>query len=310
MTRVSFRLFSSESSGQYQVFTVRRRRCYLIQGIPTPRPNSEGGSMKAIVCIKQVPESPDPKDIRFEGHAYSLSSEGIPHVINPFDLYALEEALRMKDAHGGSVTVLTMGPEKALEALREAIAMGADEAVLLNDQAFKGGDSLATARVLAAAAKKIGEFDVLLCGMQSIDGSTAQVGPAIAGLLGLPQLTYVAKVDAIDFDAKTTTVHRMLETGKEVVECKLPAVVTVVKDINQPRFASLLKVRKASKAQIPAWSAADLGLDPSKVGDAGSPTKLVDSRQPEPRVGGEVLEGEPAQVVEQLVQKILDTKIL
>jgi electron transfer flavoprotein beta subunit len=266
--------------------------------------------MKAIVCIKQVPESPDPKDIHFQGHSYSLSSEGIPHVINPFDLYALEEALRMKDADGGSVTVLTMGPEKALEALREAIAMGADEAVLLNDPAFKGGDSLATARVLSAAAKKVGEFDVLLCGMQSIDGSTAQVGPAIAGFLGIPQLTYVAKVDSIDFDAKRTTVHRMLETGKEVVECSLPAVMTVVKDINQPRFASLLKVRKASKAVIPAWTAQDLGLDPSKVGEAGSPTVLVDSRQPEPRTGGDVIEGEPEEVVAELARRILDTKMI
>ncbi len=266
--------------------------------------------MNAVVCIKQVPESPDPKDIRFEGHAYSLSSEGIPHVINPFDLYALEEALRMKDAHGGSVTVLTVGPEKALEALREAIAMGADKAVLLNDPAFKGGDSLATARVLAAAAKKVGDFDVVLCGMQSIDAATALVGPAVARLLGIPQLTYVAKVEGIDFDAKKATVHRMLETGKEVVESTLPAVITVVKDINQPRFASLLKVRKASKAEIPTWSAGDLGLDASKVGEAGSPTKLTGSSRPEARKGGEVIEGEPAEVVDKLVQKILDTKIL
>ena len=266
--------------------------------------------MKAIVCIKQVPESPDPKDIRFEGHAYSLSSEGIPHVINPFDLYALEEGLRMKDAHGGSVTVLTMGPQKALEALREAMAMGADQAILLHDPAFKGGDSLATARVLAAAVRKLGEFDVLLCGMQSIDGSTAQVGPAIAGFLKIPQLTYVAKVDSIDFGAKKTTVHRMLETGKEIVDCALPAVITVVKDINQPRFASLLKVRKASKAEIPVWTAQDLGLDPSKIGEAGSPTKLVDSRQPQPRVGGEILQGEPEEAVAALVQRILDTKML
>jgi electron transfer flavoprotein beta subunit len=266
--------------------------------------------MNAIVCIKQVPESPDPKDIRFEGHAYSLSREGIPHVINPFDLYALEEALRMKDNVGGTVTVVTMGPEKANEALREAIAMGADQAILLNDPAFKGGDSLATARVLAAAVKKIGEFDVLLCGMQSIDGATAQVGPAIAGFLGVPQLTYVAKVDSIDFEAKKTTVHRMLETGAEVVECSLPAVVTVVKDINQPRFASLLKVRKASKAEIPMWSAQDLGLDASQVGEAGSPTRLVDSVEPAPRVGGEIIEGEPDEAVAQLVQKVLDTKMI
>lgn len=266
--------------------------------------------MKAIVCIKQVPESPDPKDIRFEGHAYSLSTEGIPHVINPFDLYALEEALRMKDDKGGSVTVMTMGPEKAKEALREAIAMGADEAILLSDEAFKGGDSLATARVLAAAAKKVGEFDVILCGMQSIDGATAQVGPAVAGFLGVPQLTYVAKIDSIDFDAKKTTVHRMLETGLEVVECGLPALVTVVKDINQPRFASLLKVRKASKAEIPVWSASDLDLDPSTIGESGSPTRLVDSKEPEPRSGGEIIEGEPDEAVAQLVQKVLDTKMI
>ena len=266
--------------------------------------------MKAIVCIKQVPESPDPKDIRFEGHAYSLASEGIPHVINPFDLYALEEALRMKDNVGGSVTVMTVGPDKAVEALREAIAMGADQAILLKDGAFKGGDSLATARVLAAGIKKADDYDVILCGMQSIDGATAVVGPAVARLLGIPQLTYVAKVDSIDFEGKKTTVHRMLETGKEVVECSLPVLITVVKDINQPRFASLLKVRKASKAEIPTWSAQDLGLDPSKVGEPGSPTKLVDSKQPEPRTAGQIIEGEPEQAAAELVQKIMETKIL
>jgi len=266
--------------------------------------------MKAVVCIKQVPESPDPKDIRFEGNAYTLASEGIPHVINPFDLYAIEEALQMKDKHGGSVTVLTVGKEKAIEALREAIAMGADEAVLLSDPAFEGGDSLATARVLAAGAKKVGDFDIVLCGMQSIDMAAAEVGPALAGLLGLPPLTYVAKVDSIDFDAKKTTVHRMLETGKEVVECSLPALMTVVKDINQPRFASLLKVRKASKAQIPVWSAQDLGLDPSTIGAQGSPTRLVECKQPEPRAGGEIIEGEPEEAVEQLVQKVMDAKVL
>jgi len=266
--------------------------------------------MKAIVCIKQVPESPDPKDIKFDGHAYTLASEGIPHVINPFDLYAIEEALRMKDSQGGSVTALTMGPQKAIEALREAIAMGTDEAILLNDDAFKGGDSLATARVLAAGIKKVGEFDVVLCGMQSIDGATALVGPALARFLGVPQLTYVAKIDSIDFEGKKITVRRMLETGKETVECTLPAVITVVKDINQPRFASLLKVRKASKAEIPSWSAQDLGLDPSAVGDAGSPTKLVDSREPEQRTGGEIIEGEPEEAAAELVKKIMETKLV
>ncbi len=263
--------------------------------------------MHAIVCIKQVPESPN---VGIDPSTNTLIREGIPSIINPFDMYAIEEALLLKDKFGGKVTVVTMGPPQAVEALREALAMGADEALLLSDKGFAGADTWATSYTLAKAVEKIADYDVVFCGKQAIDGDTAQVGPGIARRLGIPQLTYVSKIREIDIEGKKIVVERMLEAGKEVVESKLPALVTVVKDINQPRFRSLIGIRKASQAEIPVLGPSDLGCEEGQIGLAGSPTEVVKIFTPEPRKGGEVLEGEPEDTCVLLIEKIMDAKIL
>ena len=263
--------------------------------------------MQAIVCIKQVPETPN---VGIDPRTNTLIREGIPSIINPFDMYAIEEALLMKDKFGGKVSVITMGPPQAVEALREALAMGADEAFLLSDKGFAGSDTWATSYALSKAIEKIGQYDIIFCGKQAIDGDTAQVGPGVARRLGIPQLTYVCKIREIDPGAKRIVVERLLEAGKEVVESKLPALVTVVKDINQPRFRTLLGIRKATQAQIPVLKPVDINCEEEKVGLLGSATEVVRIFTPEPRKGGQVLEGEPEETCEILVQKLMDAKFL
>ena len=263
--------------------------------------------MQAIVCIKQVPEIPN---VGIDPRTNTLIREGIPSIINPFDMYAIEEALLMKDKFGGKVSVITMGPPQAVEALREALAMGADEAFLLSDKGFAGSDTWATSYALSKAVEKIGEYDVIFCGKQAIDGDTAQVGPGVARRLGIPQLTYVCKIREIDLAAKRIVVERLLEAGKEVVESRLPALVTVVKDINQPRFRTLIGIRKATQAQIPVLKPADINCEDAKIGLLGSATEVVKIFTPEPRKGGQVLEGEPEETCEILVQKLMDAKFL
>ena len=263
--------------------------------------------MQAIVCIEQVPETPN---VGIDPRTNTLIREGIPSIINPFDMYAIEEALLMKDNFGGKVSVITMGPPQAVEALREALAMGADEAFLLSDKGFAGSDTWATSYALSKAIEKIGQYDIIFCGKQAIDGDTAQVGPGVARRLGIPQLTYVCKIREIDPGAKRIVVERLLEAGKEVVESKLPALVTVVKDINQPRFRTLLGIRKATQAQIPVLKPVDINCEEEKVGLLGSATEVVRIFTPEPRKGGQVLEGEPEETCEILVRKLMDAKFL
>jgi electron transfer flavoprotein beta subunit len=263
--------------------------------------------VQAIVCIKQVPETPN---VGIDPRTNTLIREGIPSIINPFDMYAIEEALLMKDKFGGKVSVMTMGPAQAVEALREALAMGVDEAFLLSDKGFAGSDTWATSYALSKAVEKIGQYDIIFCGKQAIDGDTAQVGPGVARRLGIPQLTYVCKIREIDPGAKRIVVERLLEAGKEVVESKLPALVTVVKDINQPRFRTLLGIRRATQAQIPVLKPADINCEEEKVGLWGSATEVVRIFTPEPRKGGQVLEGEPEETCEILVQKLMDAKFL
>lgn len=229
--------------------------------------------MKIIVCMKQVP---DTTDVRLDPETHTLIREGIPNIINPFDMYAIEEAIRLKEKFGGKVTAVTLGPPQSLKALREALAMGVDEAVQLSDRAFAGSDSWATSYTLALAIRKLGEFDIILCGKQAIDGDTGQVGPGIASQLGIAQLTYVFRIISLDPAARLITVERLLEEGREIVEARLPARLTVLKDINQPRTTSFVQIREASKRTIPTWTAADLPeADPSKLGLKGSPTQVI-----------------------------------
>ena len=257
--------------------------------------------MHFIVCIKQVPET---TDVRIDPKTNTLMREGVQSIVNPFDMYAIEESIRLKERLGGKVTAISMGPPQAEAALREAIAMGVDEGILLSDRAFAGSDTWATSYTLAMALRKIGDYSVILCGKQASDGDTAQVGPGIATQLDLPQITYVRKIDEID--DKHIVAERLLEGGYEVIEGPIPCVLTVVKEINQPRLPSLKGKMAAKKAAITRWTAADILAESTKTGLDGSPTKVVKIFSPQPRGGGEILKGEPEETVPLLVEKLKD----
>lgn len=257
--------------------------------------------MHIVVCIKQVP---DTADVKIDPKTHTLIREGVASIINPFDVYAIEEGLRIKERAGGKVTVITMGPPQADAALREAISMGADNAVLVSDRAFAGSDTWATSYTLAMAVRKLGDYSVILCGKQASDGDTAQVGPGIAAHLDLPQITYVRKIEEID--EKHVVAERLMETGFEALESPLPCLLTVVKEINEPRLPSLRGKMAARKAQIVSWKAADLGCDPRSIGLDGSPTKVVRIFTPPARTGGVIFKGEPEEMAAQLVEKLKD----
>lgn len=263
--------------------------------------------MKIAVCLKQVPET---TEVKINPQTNTLIREGVASITNPFDEFALEEGLLTREKYGGEVHVMSMGPPQAIEILKNALAVGADKVYLLSDPAFAGADTLATAYTLAKTIEKIGGVDLVICGKQAIDGDTAQVGPGIATRLGIPQLTYVAKVREIDPAKKKIVVERMLENGREVVECSLPVVITVMKDINEPRLPSLLGIKKAAKATIPTWTAKEIGVDENRVGLKGSPTWVWKVFSPESRGGGEILKGEPTEVVPLLVNKLMDSKFV
>ena len=263
--------------------------------------------MKIAVCLKQVPET---TEVKINPQTNTLMREGVASITNPFDEFALEEGLLTKEKYGGEVHVMSMGPPQAIEILKNALAVGADKVYLLSDPAFAGADTLATAYTLAKTIEKIGEVDLVICGKQAIDGDTAQVGPGIATRLGIPQLTYVAKVREIDPAKKKIVVERMLENGREVVECSLPVVITVMKDINEPRLPSLLGIKKAAKAAIPTWTAKEIDVDENRVGVKGSPTWVWKVFSPESRGGGEILKGEVTETVPLLVNKLMDSKFV
>ncbi|MCM8784138.1 MAG: electron transfer flavoprotein subunit beta/FixA family protein [Candidatus Omnitrophica bacterium] len=286
--------------------------------------------MNIIVCIKQVP---DTTEVKIDPQTNTLIREGVASIINPFDMYAIEEGIRLKEKYGGKVTVISMGPPQAEEALREAISMGCDEAILITDRAFAGSDTWATSYTLAKAIEKIGDFDLIICGKQAIDGDTAQVGPGISAHLDLPQVTYVKKIEEIKISerqpqkaslihteeirtpehqlpiADVARVERMMEEGYEVVEVPLPCLITVVKEINEPRLPSLKGKLRARCAEIKKWGIQDLGLDKKDVGLEGSPTRVVKIFTPPPRKGGQILEGETKEVVEKLVE-LLKSEII
>ena len=252
--------------------------------------------MNILVCIKQVP---DAKDVRLDPETNTLAREGVSSIMNPFDRHALEEAVSLKERHGGEVTVLSMGPPQAEEVLREAISCGADHAVLVSDRAFAGADTWATSYTLARAIETLGNFDLILCGKQAIDGDTAQVGPGLASRLQVPYVTCVQKTRSVDDGS--IVVERMMDDGYDVVRLPLPALLTVVKDINEPRVPSLKGKMKAKKARIRVLSAADIGAVEGCIGLAGSPTQVVRVFSPEPRGDRTVFSGTPEEQVEQLV---------
>ena len=260
--------------------------------------------MNIIVCIKQVPNT---TDVKIDPVTNTLIRDGVESVINPFDAYAIEEGVRLKERFGGKVTVVTMGPPQAESALREAMSLGCDEAVLVSDRKFAGSDTWATSYTLSCAVKKAGEFDIILCGKQASDGDTAQVGPGISTHLDIPQVTYVKKIEEIA--SGRAKVERMTEEGYDVVETPLPCLLTVVKEINTPRMPSLKGMMRARSAQITKWNAADIECDPKSIGLDGSPTRVVRIFTPPPRKGGEIIKGETAQVAQELAQLLKDVVI-
>ena len=223
--------------------------------------------MKILVFIKQVPET---DEIRLDPKTGTLNRDSVPSVMNPYDAHAVEAALQLKEAHGGSVHVVTMGPGQATAVLKEALAMGCDEAYLLSDRAFAGADSLATGYTLAKAAEKIGEYDLLLFGKCAIDAETAQTGPIVAELLELPQVTLV---DAIALQEGWAVCRRDLGSQLQTVKVRLPALLTVTGQINHPRYPRPPRIRRISAFPLTVWSAADLGCDPSRIGAPGSPSR-------------------------------------
>ena len=258
--------------------------------------------MKICCFIKQVPGT---TEVKINPETNTLVREGVETQINPFDLYALEEAVRTKERRNAAgdpstVTVVTMGPPQAEDALREAISLGADDAILLSDRAFAGSDTWCTSFVLAMAVKKM-QPDIVFCGMQAIDGDTGQVGPGIAVHINYAQVAYVAEIQSLD--NKKMTAKRLIEEGYEICTVKLPLVATVVKEINEPRTPSLRGKMAAKKAVIVKWGAADIETPAEKVGLLGSPTQVVKIMTPPCRGGGDKYQGDTAE----LVDKLFDT---
>ena len=260
--------------------------------------------MNIIVCIKQVPNT---TDVKIDPVTNTLIRDGVESVINPFDAYAIEEAVRLKERFGGKVTVITMGPPQAENALKEAISLGCDEAILVSDRKFAGSDTWATSYTLSCAIKKAGAFDVIICGKQASDGDTAQVGPGISTHLDIPQVTYVKKIEEISNNK--AKVERMTEEGYDIVETPLPCLFTVVKEINTPRLPSLKGMMRAKSAKIFKWTADDIKADPKSIGLDGSPTRVVKIFTPPPRKGGEILKGDANDVAKEVVELLKDIVI-
>lgn len=262
--------------------------------------------MNIIVCLKQVP---DTEAVKLNPETNTLVRDGVENIMNPFDRQALEAALLLKDKEGAKVTVLTMGLPQATDILKEAIAMGADEGILLSDRALAGSDTLATSMALAAAVKHIGDYDLVMCGKQAVDGDTAQVGPEMAEHLGIPQITGALKIDYAD---GKFVVVRENESSVQTLACAAPLLVTVTRAEKEPRFASIKGKMKARKAAIPTLTVADLAIDAKLVGLSGSPTKVKKVFTPEvPVVKSEIINEEDIdKAVDMLFDKLVEAKII
>ena len=251
--------------------------------------------MNIVVCIKQVP---DTTEVKLDPKTGTLIRDGVPSIINPDDKAGLEAALRIKDKNGSHVTVLTMGPPQADLALREALAMGADRAILLTDRAFAGADTWATSSALAGALKKM-DYDLIIAGRQAIDGDTAQVGPQISEKLGIPQVTYVQKFEIKE--NKEVIVQRQLEDGHEMIKVKAPVLLTAVKELNQPRYMALDKIFEAYTKQIKVLGINDLDITSDQVGLMASPTRVFRSFTPDMKTAGIMIDKAPKEAALELL---------
>ena len=275
----------------------------------TQQSKNEEVTLNIVVCTKQVPDTAATLKVDEQSN---VSWGDAPLVINPWDEYAIEEGIRLKEKFGGKVTVLSVGPEQAKEALKQAVAMGCDEAQLISDPAFEGSDALATTHILAQAIKKLGDVDVIVFGKQAIDGDTGLVPAGVARRLGWPLLSYVAKIDELDVAAKSIKVTRLLEQGRQGVASKLPAVISVVKEINEPRYPSFMNIRKASKLPIPTLNAATIGTDAGKVGKANAAAQWIKTFPLPARTGNvELISGDsPQAIAAALADKLMADKVI
>ena len=262
--------------------------------------------MNIIVCVKQVP---DTNEVRINQETGTLIRDGVPSIINPDDKNAIEGALALKDIHGGQVTILSMGPPQAKEALKEALAMGADEAILLSDRAFAGSDTWATSTILAAAIEAIGNYDLVFCGRQAIDGDTAQVGPETAEFLNIPQVTYAKDIKV---EGDRIRVTRFTEYGDYIIEGKMPLMLTAIKELNDPRLPSVRGIVKAySTDNIKIWSIDDLKIDSTQIGLKGSPTNVFRSFVPVKEKNSLMIEGQNGkEKAAILISKLSDLKLI
>lgn len=261
--------------------------------------------MEIIVCIKQVPAI---TEVRIDQETGTLIREGVEAVVNPFDMYALEEGIRLKERYGGKSTVISMGPPQAESAMREALALGFDRAVLLSDKAFAGADTLATAYTLACGIRKTGSYDIIICGLKTTDGDTGQVGPGLAEELKIPHVSYVRKI--IDVTGNTLIVERSLEDFYEEIEAPLPCLITVTKEINEPRLPTFKGKMAARRAPIEVWSANDVESTYERFGLKGSPLQVIKIFNPPPRSKGEILLGNPKLQAAELVKRFVEKKLL
>ncbi|WP_127579283.1 electron transfer flavoprotein subunit beta/FixA family protein [Paenibacillus koleovorans] len=266
-----------------------------------------------VVCVKQVPDS---REIRIDPKTNTLIRQGVPSIVNFYDMHGLEEALRIKDEQGARVTVVTMGPPPAEKGLKECISLGADEAVLVTDRGFAGADTLATSYVVAETIRKVeelwGPVDIIFCGKQTLDGDTGQVGPGVACRLDTEQLTYVNKVVRVDEQTRRVTVQRHLEDGIEVVETAMPVLITALKELNKVRRASLPGMIRAARYKPVVWTTADFpGLDRSKIGLKGSPTIVAKTWVPEAKAVKSVkIEGASSgDMAEKLIEQLWSSPI-
>lgn len=263
--------------------------------------------MNIIVCIKQVPNT---NEVKINQETGTLIREGVESIINPDDKNAIEAALTIKEQVGGKVTIVSMGPAQANDALKEALAMGADEAYLLSDRAFGGSDTWATATIIAAAIEKIGNYDLIFCGRQAIDGDTAQVGPEIAEFLGIPQITYAKDIKV---DGDEIEVTRYTETADFVIKVKTPCLLTAIKELNEPRFPSVQKIFEVydGDADIKVLTFDDLDVDPTQIGLKGSPTNVYRSFVPVKTKNSELIDGiNEKEKAKTLVDKLAELKLI
>ena len=263
---------------------------------------------RVIVCMKPVPDPKHWDRLKMDPKTKTLIRDGIPSAINPLDKHAVEAALQIKDACGAEVVLLSMAPPFVEPVLREALAMGADRAVLLSDRVFAGSDTLATARVLAEGVRKIGNFDLISCGNYTVDGSTAQVPSQVAELLGIPNVMHVSAMEYQD--SKTLRITQQIEHGHTLLEGEAPLLLSFIKEANKPRYVSFLELLEAEKREIAIWSNEDLGVDESLIGLDGSPTKMADILLRKKKREGLRLEGSPEEIAQQLADKMYQIGIL